>query len=111
MSSSLKRTVNSLLTKLISHRNLDVFLILSALLDLPIPVSLSLIKNNVAAFGAQFLRIMSLANIALVICSNHKQNEFLKACQKIKHESVWGYILGNYGVIICHVRFTPSSVS
>lgn len=98
MSSTLKGCVARILTRLMSQRNLDVQLTLASLLDLPASTGLSLIKKNAASFGSQFIRILALTNVALVLCSTHKQEEYKKKCMVLKQDSIWGYILSKYGV-------------
>ena len=94
----MKGSILSLLTRLMSQRNLDVQVTLTALLDLPVSAGLSLIKKNAASFGAQFIRILSLTNVALVVCATHKQTEYGHKCLALKQDSIWGYVLSKYGV-------------
>lgn len=98
LSSKLKLSISTLLTTLMAHRNLDVQLTLAALLDLPTNASLSLVKRNAAAPGSQFLRRMSLSNVALVLCANYKQAEYMETCIQVKNECIWGHVLSKYGV-------------
>ena len=98
LNNKLKTSVTSLISRLMSRRNLDMHLTLVSLLDLPVSAALSVIKKNAASFGSQFLRIMSLTNAALVICNNHKQSEYLATCSVLKKEAIWGYVLSKYGV-------------
>ncbi|XP_067943419.1 kinetochore-associated protein 1-like [Watersipora subatra] len=96
--SELKATLSVLLPKLLSHRNLDVHLTLAALLDMSPRASLSLAKKSAASFGSQFLRIMSLTNVALVISQHYKQTESLERCLLLKQEAIWGHVLAKHGV-------------
>lgn len=98
MSRKLKHSVDSLLSKLFSLRNLDVHLLLSTLTDLPITSSLSLVKKNASSSGSQFLRVLSLTNIASVLCLHGGQGDYLRRCVSLKTEAIWGYLLSKCGV-------------
>ena len=100
ISSTLKGCVMRILTRLMSQRNLDVHVTLSSLPDLPPSAGLSLIKKNASSFGSQFIRLLALTNVALVLCSTYKQEEYLKKCMVLKQDSIWGFILSKYGVSV-----------
>ena len=96
--SSLKASGSRLVTKLLSQRNVDMYLLTSALSELPLKASLTLIKQATAKSNSQFIKILALTDIALVICHAHNQHSYIQICEKLRLDAIWGYILGLYQV-------------